>query len=298
VTAERRGFAARLGIAALNIPLPGLGLLRIGHGRAGALFIVAPLGAYLALVLYYALGPVLTFTVWIALAGSVVAIWLLAIFLSAWMSWRRSAQRQTPDHWWSRWYGLLGIWAASVALTFAVDAQRYYRGFYVPSESMVPTLFRNDRFVARMGRTGELRRGDVVLVRSPGGAIYVSRIAALPGDRIAIAAGRVILNDRPVVQRPVGPGAGAVRRLAEQFRGEARPHEIQDSGPTIGDEFAEVTVRPGHIFLLGDNRDHSADSRFPADEAGLDQLAVENVVGRPIFFYSWTGGDKAGRPVH
>jgi signal peptidase I len=297
VTSERRGIAARLGIVALNIPLSGLGLLRIGHGRAGALFIAAPLAAYLAIVLYYALGPVLTFRVWIVLVGSAVAIWLLAILLSGWMSWGRSAERHSPDHWWSRWYGLLGIWAVSLALPLSVDAQRYYRGFYVPSEAMTPTLARDDRFVARMDGSGELRRGDIVLVRSPHGAIYVSRIAALAGDRIAMTEGTVILNGRPVVQRSVGPGEGGARRLAEQFPGEAQPHEIQDSGMTMGDEFAEVTVRPGHIFLLGDNRDHAADSRFSADQYGLGQRALEDVLGRPLFFYSWTGGGKAGRPV-
>ncbi len=297
MTAERRGIAARLGIAALNVPLSGLGLLRTGHGRAGALFIAAPLGAYLAITLYYAFGPVLSFPVWIALVGSAAAIWLLAILLSAWMSWRRSAERQGQNHWWSRWYGLLGIWAISLAVPLSIDAQRYYRSFYVPSEAMTPTLVAKDRFVARMDGSGELRRGDIVLVRSPHGAIYVSRIAALAGDRIAMTEGTVILNGRPVVQRPVGPGEGGARRLAEQFPGEAQPHEIQDSGMTMGDEFAEITVRPGHIFLLGDNRDHAADSRFSADQQGLGQRALEDVRGRPLFFYGWTGGGKAGRPV-
>jgi hypothetical protein len=78
-----------------------------------------------------------------------------------------------------------------------------------------------------------------------------------------------------------------VRRLSEQFPGEASPHEIYDAGDSIGDHFAEVMVAPGHIFLLGDNRDHSADSRFSHDEQGLEQVALADVRGTPLFFY-WT----------
>jgi signal peptidase I len=83
-----------------------------------------------------------------------------------------------------------------------------------------------------------------------------------------------------------------MRRLSEQFPGDAAPHEIYDSGASSGDEFDEQRVLPGHIFLLGDNRDHAADSRFSAEEQGLEQVPLTSVRGTPVFF-TWTAGSRS-----
>jgi signal peptidase I len=258
------------------------------------------------LLLCFAFAPTLGFRSWHALVLSVVLAWLGLIVASAAMTWRRSAERRPRERWWSRWYGLAAILAGSWALSLLLpDPATYYRNFYVPSESMAPTLTKNDRFVARMSNFGELRRGDVVLVRTGSGAIYVERIAALGGDRIAMTDGVVALNGRPVPQRPLateradvsGIGLRDVRRLAERFPGERREHEIYDSGPTPMDDLPETVVRPGHVFLLGDNRDNSADSRLTRDQYGLEQVAIADVVGRPLFFSWWGGTERAGQTI-
>src|SRR6195952_528387 len=168
----------------------------------------------------------------------------------------------------------VGIVAGLIVITpFALLASGAYKLYYIPAESMLPTFDVGDKIVTRLGTPAMLNRGDIILVNNGSGSLYIKRIAGLPGDRIAVRDGIVLLNGRPVPQRLVGtdrvqPDAygDSVRRLDEQFPGEGSRHEIYDAGDSSGDHFDEVTVTPDHIFLLGDNRDHSADSRFPHSE--------------------------------
>ena len=201
-------------------------------------------------------------------------------------------------------FGLLAVLGIVVLVPIAILASGAYKTFYIPSEAMMPTLAVGDKLVARMIPPEPVNRGDLLLVRAGNGAIYIKRVAGLPGDRIALRAGLVILNGRPVPQRllgvdpvPASAFGSTARRLAEQFPGEASAHEIYDCGDSPGDEFAEAIVAPGHFFLLGDNRDHSADSRFSHEDQGLEQVALADVRGTPAFFYWATGrhgiGDSA-----
>ncbi len=304
----RRSVPARIGIAALNLLWPGLGLLRLQRSKSGMRLLAMPFLLTLAMLAAYALLPVFTFATWIAvvLISSLIGIgvYLVAIVLS----WRASALRAAELPWWARWYSLVAIGIGCFAAYWpAPDVLlSYYQAFYMPAESMEPTLLKGDRLVAHMRSPWDLRRGRLVLVSTPRGHIYIKRVAAIGGDRIAMRDGNVILNGRPVPQRLLGRVRGqhpwgepaTISRIAEQFPGEARPHQILDSATTAYDDMPEQRVAAGHLFLLGDNRDHSADSRVPIAELGLEQVPVSAIRGQPLFYYWGSDNSRMGEPLN
>lgn len=183
--------------------------------------------------------------------------------------------------------------------------------FYVPSGSMEPTLLIGDELLAtkfsygygtaslpafiNLPESGRIfaklpRRGDVVVFRWPGDRrqVWVKRVIGLPGDRIAMRDGQVWIDGKPAALTPDGNGRmesedGShvpARRFIEVLPG-GRKHAIfklTPNGPL--DNMAAVTVPPGHLFVMGDNRDDSADSRVPVDAGGVGLLPVANLVGR------------------
>jgi signal peptidase I len=156
------------------------------------------------------------------------------------------------------------------------------RLFNHPSESMAPTLNVGDRSVAYRSWGRNFAHGDVIVFRVRD-QIWVKRIAALPGDTIQMRDGIVILNGKPVTQKPAGEGPslpeGPTRRFIEQFPGEQAPHQILDSGFSSADVTDLFVVPAGKVFVLGDNRDDSADSRFSDDRLGSGMVALDDIYG-------------------
>ena len=162
-------------------------------------------------------------------------------------------------------------------------------------------------------------RGDVVVFHypGPGEEDYVKRVIGLPGDTVEVRQGVVVLNGRPLpreriadVAIPVSPNSpchgvvyGAVREVAAdggmacaipRFR-ETLPdgtsYDVLDqveNGP--GDNFGPIVVPDGQLFVMGDNRDDSLDSRFPTARHGVGLLPVENLLGRVLVCFWSTDG--------
>jgi signal peptidase I len=183
--------------------------------------------------------------------------------------------------------------------------------FYVPSGSMEPTLLIGDELLATKYPYGystaslpavfELpssprilgalpKRGDVVVFRWPGdrSQVWVKRVIGLPGDRVAMRGGHVVINGEAAQWQADGLGqmeteAGAntpTQRLIETLPG-GRRHLIFKMVPREPlDNMPEVTVPPGHLFVMGDNRDNSADSRVPVKAGGVGLLPAVDLVGR------------------
>jgi signal peptidase I len=170
------------------------------------------------------------------------------------------------------------------------------------------------------------RRGDVAVFRPPGGKIeFVKRVIGLPGDTIEVRGGMLILNGRALPRqslRPfampispnspckvVPPASPMVSRLDDGRTYCLYPayRETLPAGPSYtvldqvdnprADNFPAVKVPAGHIFLMGDNRDDSLDSRFTTAEGGIGLVPVENLVGRALFtFWSTDGSASYAKP--
>ena len=197
---------------------------------------------------------------------------------------------------------LLREWGPTLALAtvFVLGVRTFaYAGYHVPSESMLPTLRVGDQFYAAKFAYGYSRfsgpvvlpfaegrrfpealpaRGDVVVVRLPGREEdLVKRVIGLPGDRVQVTAGVVHVNGEPARRRELARfgyreqegGVAFVTEYAETLPGSSAEHRIlerTDRGPA--DDTPEYLVPQGHVFVMGDNRGSSRDSRFfgPIDE--------------------------------
>ena len=162
--------------------------------------------------------------------------------------------------------------------------------------------------------SGLPERGDVVVFRPPGaeGQDFVKRVIGRPGDTVEVRGGVPLLNGQALLRRPlrpvelpvsanspcrVAPGAapsGGGQCLYPAYR-ETLPGgrsytvlEQVSGGPA--DDFPAVRVPAGHLFLMGDNRDDSLDSRFAPVEGGIGFVPLENIVGRStVVFWSTDG---------
>lgn len=135
---------------------------------------------------------------------------------------------------------LLLVLLASLAFVFGVVRPFVVEAFFIPSESMAPALEPGDRVLANkfVYRFSEPERGDLVVFESPrGGGINVKRVVGLPGDRVEIYDGALLVNDATPAEPYVERGL-----IDSSF-------------------FGPETVPEGHVFVLGDNRSNSVDSR-------------------------------------
>ena len=165
-------------------------------------------------------------------------------------------------------------------------------------------------------------RGDVVVFRAPPDdhSDYIKRLIGLPGDRIQMRHGVLWLNDKPVskvriadfvvpiaantecssipdIRSPYGVGADVEGRPVCRFPRyrETLPngvsYDVLDQGETLQDDTSVFTVPADHYFLMGDNRDMSADSRFDATKGGgVGMVPAENLEGRAIVTIFSTNG--------
>ncbi len=201
--------------------------------------------------------------------------------------------------------------AAAILLVVIAAKTAIAEPYYVPSGSMEPTLQIGDELLATKYPYGYSsaslpafitlpntqrvlgtlpRRGDVVVFRWPGdrAQIWVKRVVGLPGDRIAMRNGRLWINGAPVGLKADGAGQAEaedgsrqpVARFIETLPGNRRHTIFKHAAVEPLDNMPEIAVPPGRLFVMGDNRDNSADSRIPVALGGVGLLPVSDLVGR------------------
>jgi signal peptidase I len=227
--------------------------------------------------------------------------------------------------------------------------------FYIPSISMMPNLLVGDRLVVSkfpfgwnwasasfhvlprgkwrvLPGTPEL--GDIVIVVPRNRTDdLIKRVVARPGDRIAVVAGQIILNGKPVPQQaetnvqldadpklmcdehqikewcyddfgvaarslPSGRKVIDLPTFREVMPNGATYLIIKDNPNDPFDDMPELRVPEGHVFLMGDNRDHSADSRVPILSDGLGgPVPLSDVGGRAEFVTFSLDGSQQWNPL-
>ena len=173
------------------------------------------------------------------------------------------------------------------------------------------------------------KRGDIVIVTPPGTRTdYIKRVIGLPGDTVQMVNGGLIINGQPVKRVAEAPdmvpvdanspcgsphdpalydfrvqGADGkiycrVPIVRETMPG-GRTYETVELGRSTEDNFGPITVPPGHLWLMGDNRDDSADSRVAEWQGGLGgPVPWENIGGRAEFItFSLDGTSKWWNPL-
>ena len=164
-------------------------------------------------------------------------------------------------------------------------------------------------------------RGDVVVFEGPEGQDVVKRVMGLPGDTIAVVSGKVVLNGRTLARERVAdfqmtispnspcrvvPPATAMTRpgpngmpaciypmYRETLPGGKSYTVLDQTDVSFADNFGPVRVPDGHIFVMGDNRDDSLDSRYPTIAGGMGFVPADRVVGRAEMAFWSTDGSAS-----
>ena len=166
------------------------------------------------------------------------------------------------------------------------------------------------------------KRGDVIVFRHPvDDNDLIKRVIGLPGDTIEVRDGQLILNGKPVPKEDLPPFA---MRMSPNSPCTVAPgatpmigpngtcllpayKETLPGGPSYtvldqvdspeADHFPATTVPDGFVFVMGDNRDDSMDSRFQPSRGGVGFLPVENIIGRAtVTFWSTDGSASYWKP--
>ncbi|MFL6800113.1 MAG: signal peptidase I [Xanthobacteraceae bacterium] len=244
--------------ARLTMLTPGLGHFYLGEARRGIALFSAVMLAWLLLI-FALMGVLARFWMCAVSLSLLLGLWLY-IMLDATV--RAARMSDYPDRAYNRWqvYGASAVaWVITLGLLVYAAQAGQLRYFRAAAASMSPTVRVGEYFLADATyyRTHHPSRGEVAVYvhpKQPDRSV-IKRIVAIEGDLVAVKGGHAIVNGMAV----------------------AEPY--CDPGPSDGlnAEMAEVRVPPGHVFMLGDNRPVSVDSR---DALAHGPVPIENLIGR------------------
>ena len=192
---------------------------------------------------------------------------------------RRHRAGRPSARFWIQFAILLGL----IILAVVMMRVFVFESFYITSDSMAPTLDSGDRILVNKLSSGRAGRGDLVVFSRPANDStdseddLVKRVVALEGETITLAQGRVFIGDQLLLEpyleddqaTRIAPGS----RLFDACVDQVSPRSC--------------TLAPGYVYVLGDSRNFSYDSRF------FGPIAKSSIVGR-AFWRVWPLGDFGG----
>ena len=228
-----------------------------------------------------------------------------------------------------RW-GKIAVVVVAVMLAIPIFSPIVFRTFlfqpfYIPARSMMPTLLEGDSLFVSKYAYGYSRyslpfsprlfsgrifgsvpeRGDVIVFRMPknDSVDYIKRIVGLPGDTVQMQQGLLFINGVPVVRErlsdvegdePCGTGDGnRTKRWRERFLNGVSHETLDCVDNGFYDNTRVYQVPDGHVFVLGDNRDNSTDSRVLS---AVGYIPLENIIGRAGLIYFSRAPSTGGAP--
>lgn len=273
------------GAATLSFFVPPLGMLYVNRARLAGIY-------FLALLV---IGPS---EYWLNAMGRNVPLTFVLTIVAVIHAYRIASKASVSNSrpWFSQGYGLLAT-ALSVLIVVMVIRAFFFEPFRIPAQSMFPSIPKGSYVVVSKFGYGNyasygirLFRGDVVAPLNRGDVIvfefprdrsisYAKRIVGLSGDHIEYKNKLLYVNGEPLMTTPLG-SYGAFEIAQESTYKIATDHNVPQQ------DF-HVTVEPGHLFVLGDNRDNSNDSRY------WGQVPEDHIIGKVVLILN----DSKPRPI-
>jgi signal peptidase I len=254
----------------LSLLLPGAGLFLAGDKRNGRRWFFAFLAVWLLYILLAPLPLLPGLLAFIALA-------VVSLFLICWML--ASSFRPVPRLGFRGWVLFL-LLATTVGLAEGGFGHLFARPFSISAGSMAPTILRNDRILVQTYAYwfSQPQRGDVVAWKTdaladpilPKGQLYLKRVAALPGERVEIKDGQLLVDGKPLDRPTIFVGKDFTPPHIGTFSVTTNP----------------LTLPPETYFVVGDNLTNSLDSRY------FGPVPLKAIYGRATKIY-WPL-DRAG----